>query len=260
VSSQAAGPGHWSWRLRARQQMTGQLMTLPCRALASARGSLARVSCAAAGVALTASGLAVTVAASAAPAGSSWPSAPPPVYGVLHSVAATSAGNAWAVGHQYNLNILTLHWNGTAWKPVPSPSLPGNLLSVAATSARNAWAVGYTGGAGLILHWNGTAWKRVPSPSPPGNDSLSGVAATSARNAWAVGTEILHWNGTAWKQQARNQSFGLLTGVAATSARNAWAVGYFCTAKCGQHTSVIVIVHWNGTAWKAVTTLPARSR
>jgi len=134
----------------------------------------------------------------------------------------------------------------------------GTLHGVAATSAGNAWAVGESNLHALILHWNGTAWKRVPSPSPPG--SLLSVAATSARNAWAVGTGILHWNGTAWKQQARNESFGLLTGVAAASARNAWAVGYLCTARCGVHTSLIVIVHWNGTAWKAVTTLPARSR
>jgi hypothetical protein len=357
---------------------------------------LTRWSCAAGGVALAASCLAGTMPAGAARAGSSGPGAALPVYGVLHGVAAVSAADAWAVGHQFNLNILTLHWNGRAWKQVPSPSLPGNLLSVAATSTRNVWAVGYTTSAGLIVHWNGIAWRRVPSPSriglvgvaatsdrnawavgqdsagiaivhwngrawkqvpspnppgaqlagvaatsafnawavgiwqpatgnrllrtlilhwngrawkqvpspnPPGNDELSGVAATSARDAWAVGqhnlqstmilhwngiawkqvpspsppgamlsvtaasarnawasgTAIVHWNGTAWKPQAPGESFELLTGVTATSARNAWAVGYFCTAKCGQHTSFIVIVHWNGSAWKAETTLPARS-
>jgi hypothetical protein len=142
---------------------------------------------------------------------------------------------------------------------VPNPDHKGSFLAVAATSARNAWAVGqHNLQSTMILHWNGIAWKQVPSPSPPG--ALLSAAVTSARNAWAVGTAILHWNGTAWKPQAPGESFELLTGVAATSASNAWAVGYFCTAKCGQHTSVIVIVHWNGTAWKAVTTLPARPR
>jgi hypothetical protein len=42
-------------------------------------------------------------------------------------------------------NTLILHWNGTTWAQVPSPS-PGDssntLWGVAATSASNAWAVG----------------------------------------------------------------------------------------------------------------------
>jgi hypothetical protein len=54
-----------------------------------------------------------------------------------------------------------VHWDGTAWRRVPSPS-PGTFASlsgVAATSATNAWAVGGAdAGKTLILHWNGTAW------------------------------------------------------------------------------------------------------
>jgi hypothetical protein len=83
-------------------------------------------------------------------------------------VAATSATNAWAVGFTGN-STLVAHWNGTAWKQVPSPN-PTNekvhaLNGVAATSATNAWAVGHTstnnGGneKTLIAHWNGTSWK-----------------------------------------------------------------------------------------------------
>ncbi len=76
---------------------------------------------------------------------------------VLAAVAATSSGNAWAVG---------AYSNGTADQT-------------------------------LILHWNGTAWKKVASPDPGGStqfNDLAGVAATSARNAWAVG---VYSNGTA---------------------------------------------------------------
>ena len=58
---------------------------------------------------------------------------------------------------------MIVHWNGQAWKKVPSPSPPQSGLSdVAATSAANAWAVGFYGTAHpktLILHWNGRAWK-----------------------------------------------------------------------------------------------------
>jgi len=138
----------------------------------------------------------------------------------FRGVAAVSARRAWAVGCStcatasgFNKPLIE-QWNGTAWKPVPSPSRTGGILSgVAATSARSAWAVGGTErgvGSGtrirtLILRWNGTTWKRVPSPSPGLRTALSGVTATSARSAWAVGstgsgkTLILRWNGTAWK-------------------------------------------------------------
>jgi hypothetical protein len=76
-------------------------------------------------------------------------------------VTATSASNAWAVGST-GTKTLIVHWNGTAWKRVPSPTpaAGGFLGGVTATSARNAWAVGRTGGKTLIEHWNGVTWRR----------------------------------------------------------------------------------------------------
>jgi hypothetical protein len=81
-------------------------------------------------------------------------------------VAATSASNAWTVGALGTLTVsktVIAHWNGMAWKHVPSPSPPqSGLADVAATSARNAWAVGSYGIAHprtLILRWDGTSWK-----------------------------------------------------------------------------------------------------
>ncbi len=129
----------------------------------------------------------------------------------LNAVAATSPGNAWAIGEYYIRGgtadrTLVLRWDGAAWKRVASPN-PGSsdniLRSVAATSPRNAWAVGQYNNAltsfhrTLVLHWNGTAWNRVASPNPRGSSSdidLEAAAATSPRNAWAVGVSN---NGTA---------------------------------------------------------------
>jgi len=81
---------------------------------------------------------------------------------------------------------LSLHWNGTAWKTVPSPGnargASSGLLGVAAVSDRDARAVGDAGAAGsqtLVLHWNGTSRKRVSSPSFAHGSALTGVAATS---------------------------------------------------------------------------------
>src|SRR6266704_1109192 len=98
----------------------------------------------------------------------------------LNGVAATSAGNAWAVGRYFNgtaYRTLILHWHGTAWKQVASPNAgsPADnqvLASVTANSVGNGCAVGsYNIGdvdQTLILHWNGPAWKKVASPDPGG--------------------------------------------------------------------------------------------
>jgi hypothetical protein len=157
--------------------------------------------------------------------GTSWNRVPSPTptngndcaYGTyLSAVAATSPRNAWAVGVE-DCDTLILHWDGTSWRQVPSPSptcsicaYGDNLDGVAATSACNAWAfgaIGHANGAGsLLLQWDGTAWTQVPSPTP---DPLTAVDAVSARDAWAISlignpnrhpkTMILHWNGTAWQ-------------------------------------------------------------
>jgi hypothetical protein len=205
----------------------------------------------------------------------------------LTGVAATSASNAWAVGYDNNgvgtaSRTLIEHWNGTAWKTVPSPSPGGSgtfhssvLNGVAAISATKAWAVGsYIDRTThrlrtLIVRWNGTAWKQVPSPNVAFADNeLNAVAATSARSAWAVGdsgtypanqTLIERWNGTAWKKVRSPNPSGsgdsnILMGVAATSGTNAWAVGSDCTM-CGSEAQFTdtLIVQWNGSKWQQVS-------
>jgi hypothetical protein len=201
----------------------------------------------------------------------------------LNGVAAVSHSDAWAVGGYtggpaYSLSrTLILHWNGTRWQRVGSPS-PGRpsadsgLYGVAATSVSSAWAVGAepssAGQATLILHWNGTKWRRAPSPNPGTHGGeLTAVAAVSAADAWAVGasassssssrTLIEHWNGAAWKQVASpNPETGQdwqdhLYGVAAISATDAWAVGY-ARYTAGSSADVPIIEHWNGARWKLV--------
>src|SRR6266704_564465 len=193
--------------------------------------------------------------------GSSWTVVPSPSPGTavseLSAVRAVSASDAWAVGDYSDgagsNQTLILHWNGTAWKKVPSPN-PGSfsfLADVAATSAGNAWAAGElgtpAGDRALILHWDGTKWARMTSPAPgPGISTLlSGVAASSTRSALAVGlsesstTEqglILRWDGTAWKQVPVPSpgTLSTLSAVGTTSASSAWAVGRFSTTVVGQ--------------------------
>ena len=94
----------------------------------------------------------------------------------LRAVSTQSANNAWAVGTFGNATssqTVVLHWNGKAWKRVPSPN-PGGLAQVnalygVAASRFGTWAVGYYTTNGydrtLVLHWTGKSWRTVASPN-----------------------------------------------------------------------------------------------
>jgi hypothetical protein len=171
----------------------------------------------------------------------------------LDGVTAISVNDVWAVGDFQNASgvfqTLTEHWDGTAWRIVPSPSGAGpqaGLLGVAAVSTSNVWAVGDTGSNTLIEQWNGTSWTVVPSPTPAGTlfNPLSGAAIVSANDIWAVGqsqngttgipqTLIEQWNGTSWSivPSPAPGTASLLSGASADPASGqAWAVGNFTAA------------------------------
>jgi len=190
----------------------------------------------------------------------------------LRGVAVLSPCNTWAVGNYSPGQTLITHWDGASWTAVPSPN-PGTedrLSAVAALSANNAWAVGeYFDGTAfrtLTVHWDGSAWTQVPSPNVSGSvvDSLVAVRGTSAANVWAVGhynnsnnvsqTLTVHWYGSAWKLVPSPDPSGPaldqeLTGVAGSSAQDAWAVGFYYNGSFDKS----MILHWNGTSWKQVT-------
>ena len=233
----------------------------------------------AAGVAAVAAAAVLVTAGIAVPAGALTPN-PSPTSNLLAGVSAVSGSNACAVG-SYNdattgaSKTLVLHWNGTAWSKVKSPS-PSSLFSeldgVSARSGSDAWAVGRYWNVtarvwdSLVLHWNGTAWSKVKSPNPGSSFSqLYGVSAVSGSDAWAVGsydtsdggvtkTLVLHWDGTAWSKvkspNPSSVSYNSLDGVSARSGSDAWAVGDYGTSDGGR--SGTLILHWDGTAWTKV--------
>lgn len=212
--------------------------------------------------------------------GSSWSVVP--VQGAapgdtLETVSALSPTDIWAAGYGVPNGGTTptyiVHWNGTTWSEVASPSPSGGINGgdnfvggIDVVSANDAWAVGYYSGfssqeSSLILHWNGSEWSQVPSPNPAWRNMLYSVTATSSDNAWAVGTTgpasggtplILHWNGSTWQQVAAPQpgqdDYDLVTGVTATSAQDAWVVGNEVTPTA----EPTLILHWNGTTWSQV--------
>jgi hypothetical protein len=195
--------------------------------------------------------------------------------GSIEGLAAASSNEVWAVGQRYLPGIrsrsLALHWNGSSWRAVSTPS-PGQtqneLRAVAAISKTDAWAVGlaqtasgnnYTTAA-LLLHWDGESWARVRTPAVL-DGSLWGVSADSASDVWLVGTGrvgplIARGDGRTWHltkpaavapwvtDASGVTRPSILTAVLALSPNDVWAGG--------NRGDVGVVERWNGQRWRFV--------
>ena len=188
--------------------------------------------------------------------GKKWSVVPSPNVGTqpneLLGVTAVSANDIWAVGDVETVpsanffQTLTLHWDGTSWSTVSSPSISAsaNLRAAAAVSTSDVWAVGDSGSGTLIEQWNGSTWSVVTHPTDPSTitNVFNGVAIVSATEIWAVGdfidnntgafqTLIELWNGTSWSIVSSPNPSGMQDFFDAASADpssgQAWAVGSF---------------------------------
>jgi hypothetical protein len=185
--------------------------------------------------------------------------------------AAIADSDIWVVGTT-NLDTssdtpLAVHFDGTSWSAVPTPTLKGraDFEGVAAAASNDVWAVGAqnissTGMAQpLIEHWNGTSWSVVSSPSLKQGGLLNAVTAISTNNVWAVGffdnfssDLVEHWDGTSWSivsSPAFNDggALDILYGVSADASNDIWAVG---------NSNGGLILHFDGTNWSR-TVLPS---
>jgi hypothetical protein len=157
--------------------------------------------------------------------------------GPLYALAATSKGDAWAVGDQIE------HWNGAAWTVVASPSpgavpiplppgvpprsIPAHFNAVSASATDNAWAMSSDGR--VVVHWDGTRWiamqlpaavARITTPTLTGphadlqNPRLEALATLSFTDTWVVGESgpdseypwAMDWNGKQWQEMTLPRS------------------------------------------------------
>src|SRR6185437_8869073 len=167
---------------------------------------------------------------------------------VLVSVAAASAGDAWAVGYRDARGVyrsLVEHWDGDRWTVVRLPRLggPGNgLNAVDAAASGVVWAVGGSARARgpsqpLVLRLDGRSWSSVPAPASLHSATLNGVAAWGRRVAWAVGATrsgggdrvfSLRTEGRNWRVVPIDPAAALssdLNALWAADPDDVWAVG-----------------------------------
>jgi hypothetical protein len=172
----------------------------------------------------------------------------------LRGVTAISPDDVWAVGMTQDRasRSMTLHWDGSAWTHVASPS-PGTtstyLSDVSAAATDDVWAIGDSLSPGtpwrsFAIHWDGADWTRFSTPNPSARQThLSAVSTASPSDAWAVGyyipnggsteaakTLVLHWDGVSWSR-VPSQNGGLgwnaLNDVAAITPTDLVAAGWF---------------------------------
>jgi hypothetical protein len=194
----------------------------------------------------------------------------------LDDIAVVSSRDIWAVGYRGG-GPLMIHWDGTSWRKVPTPSTPtAQIWAIAAASAQDVWAVGvrpigHTPYRTLVERWNGKRWRIAPSRSPTGEDDLLDIAPTQSGQAWAVGTMlgrpplIEYWDRRRWKviPSAKFDQVYLSSLIAITLLANgaAWAVGERCTDQPGHIPeesfqgdwdclAAPLIQRWDGKRWR----------
>lgn len=193
----------------------------------------------------------------------------------LEGVSGVSSRDVWAVGYaqdfgSFKSTTLTEHWDGTAWRLVPSPNpagdpLPNGLTSVAAVSSTDVWAVGAAGfpQKSLILRWNGSVWTVVPNACQAPLQSVTAIRGTTV-DLWAVGSATtcrfgtLGWSVVPSPQPPPEEAY-LLQDVSGTSRNDVWAVG-FRQIPNGEHPTVAPLVeHWDGRQWSLNVNIPAQT-
>ncbi|MCG5220398.1 hypothetical protein [Streptosporangium sp. KLBMP 9127] len=160
----------------------------------------------------------------------------------LSDVAATGAGEAWAVGEQaYGTDghqALLLRWDGHAWrrlvKEVPKRARDLVLTKVDAVRSGNVWVVAEDPEAGEsgLLHHDGRRWSFIPGEATE-------VLAVGDRQAWTFGEQrARHFDGRRWTSHRTP-----VTGhaAAALSPRDIWVAG-----EAGERPAVM---RFDGVAW-----------
>jgi hypothetical protein len=172
----------------------------------------------------------------------------------LQGMAAGGRSAAWAVGSNGG-DLLVIRWNGKNWQQMTVPSAFSSVTSavnvgtVAASSPTDMWTLPTVGSTQYALHWNGTKWASYKL-----RRQVGGLAIVSASDVWAFGAGSAdRFDGRSWRTEPSTGLF--YPQVTALGAKDLWAAGD-TMASINSASPVTRIVHWNGSRWRAVMTVP----
>lgn len=104
---------------------------------------------------------------------------------LLQALWGSGTNDIWAAGDSGAL----IHYNGTAWSPLPNSPTGVDLHGVWGTAANDVWAVGDNG---ILLHFDSFGWSKASSST---TRTLRSVWGSPSGEVWAVGDSatVLHF-------------------------------------------------------------------
>ena len=170
--------------------------------------------------------------------------------GTFWDAAASSWGNAWAVGEGASTATgLAWRWNGHTWGTVTLPSGTRGISAVTTAGVGNTWLLAKNSAKQtVVLRWNNGTW------SNPGAAHASGVrhiGAAGANQLWAAGDGFIrHYTGSSWTEKKLPDGVRI-NRIAVSHYNDVWAVGQKDAS--GGSDGRPFAMHWNGSKW---TTTP----
>lgn len=212
----------------------------------------------------------------------------------LEDLVVLSPTDIWAVG-TYGYQALgsndgasfalTMHYDGAAWTPVPTPNPPNvlgqrevQLAAGDAVSSDLVYAAGtYTNEVPnssdtLVMRWEGASWEQLISPGQSGFGAsgflFEAVAAIDADNIWFGGqfadapgapeAAMVHYDGSDFTTYLLPRDPAITTGahriraIAALGPDDVWAAGSAGGSAVAVGSSYVA--HWDGSSWERIPT------
>jgi len=167
----------------------------------------------------------------------------------LAGIWGASPTDVFAVGPNANI----VHYDGTAWTPMTSPT-QFHWMAVWGASSRDVFAVGGDWSVAAAIHYDGSSWKAIDPAVKLDLGSVWGTSPTDVfAGAGALGTGghggmILHYDGSTWTQQYVSVSDQeQVMDVWGLGPRNVFAVGR------GGDTPGCPVRHYDGLKWSEVS-------
>ena len=179
----------------------------------------------------------------------------------LESITCPGTADCWAVGGNSAGGLAVIeHWDGGAWRRVPSPARHGSQLnSVSCASASACWATGGTQSrsgttAGLLEHWDGSRWgifTTVAGGLKPRQFSCPGGGYCLVRGVRDGAAAAAAYSGGRWTAIPPPPAPGRQAAATVPSLFGCAAPDLCLAAFPG---ASLVTDAWNGRAWTPVTT------
>ncbi len=208
----------------------------------------------------------------------------------LHDIVVVAPDDIWAVGFAVDLDAaesltVAMHYDGTAWSIMPSPS-PENALGkreailedVDAVAPDLVYAAGsYTNQSvnspdTLVLKWDGQSWTHLESPGQSGFGAsgflFEAVKAIDAEHVWFGGqfnrppgrsrAAMVRYDGSSFEEHLLPRDPNVVNGahriraIDALGPDDVWAAG--SAGGVAVAVGASYVAHWNGSSWQHIPT------